>query len=350
MKTSMNAVIVRAPLDFSVEEVPIPPYSVGGLLLKVHACGLCGSDLRTLRHGHHRVRFPWTIGHEISGEVAILGSRYQGPWRPGDKLAVGPLVFCGRCEFCADGRYELCEGYREIAQAWPGGFAEYVAIPKEAIERGILRPIPENLDPALAAVAEPVASCISAQEKGRIRMGETVAVLGVGPVGCIHIELARLQGAAKVIAADVDVSRLAMCKDYEPDEVIDIGTADLVAEVRRLTGGKGADVVITANPSPLSQIQAIEMARKGGRVLLFGGLPKDQSKPGIDTNLIHYNALQVIGTTVFAPRHYAMALDLLANGRVNGARFVTHRFHLTSFHEGVELAMQGKVRKAVFLP
>ena len=179
---------------------------------------------------------------------------------------------------------------------------------------------------------------------------DTVVVIGVGPVGSVHINLARLRGAGTIIAADVDDFRLEMCREYEPNESVNAAKTDPVAEVRRLTGGKGADVVITANASPLAQVQAIEMARKGGCVLLFGGLPKEQSRPGIDTNLIHYNALHVIGTTIFSPRHYATALDLLASDRIDGERFVTHRFQLDRFAEGVELAMQGKVRKAIFLP
>ncbi len=337
-------------MDFSVEDAPVPECPQRGVLLKVHACGLCGSDLRTLRHGHRKVTFPWTIGHEISGRVAEVGSCFKGPWKPGDMLAVGPLVFCGRCDFCLDGRHELCEGYREIAQAWPGGFAEYVAIPPEAAERGTIAPIPPTLDPAVAAIAEPLASCLHAQEKGRIRPGETVAVLGAGPIGGIHLLLAKMHGAAKVLVADLDALRLRSCGDLEPDGLIDASTSDLVAEARRLTDGKGPDVVITANPSPASQVQAVEMARKGGRILLFGGLPKGQSKPALDTNIIHYNALQVIGTTIFALRHYATALDLLASGRIDGDRIVTHRFALAEFAKGVELAMQGQVRKAVFLP
>jgi L-iditol 2-dehydrogenase len=296
------------------------------------------------------VTFPWIIGHEISGRVVEVGPTYRGPWKPGNMLAVGPLVFCGRCDFCLDGRHELCEGYREIAQAWPGGFAEYIAIPEEAVARGTMQPVPQTLDPAVAAIAEPVASCLNAQEKGRIQSGETVAVLGAGPVGSIHVLLAKSHGAGKVLVADVDASRLKSCEDLQPDELIDAFTADVVAEARRLTGGKGPDVVITANPSPASQIQAVEMARKGGRILLFGGLPKEQPKPAIDTNIIHYNALHVVGTTIFAPRHYATALDLLASGRIDGSRLVTHRFALAEFAKGIELALQGQVRKAVFLP
>lgn len=350
MSATMKAVIVRAPMDFSVEEVPVPPCPAGGLLLKVRACGLCGSDLRTLRGGHRKVTFPWTIGHEISGQVVEAGEGYDGPWQIGDMLAVGPLVFCGRCDFCLTDRHELCEGYREIAQAWPGGFAEYLAIPAEAVERGTIQRVPERLDPVFAAVAEPIASCIHAQEQGQVGPGQTVVVIGVGPIGSIHITLARSRGASRVIAADVDETRLEQCADYEPDARVNAARLDLVRAVRRLTNEKGADVVITANPAPAAQIQAVEMAAKGGRILFFGGLPADQSRPGIDTNLIHYNALHVIGTTIFAPSHYTSALEFLASGRISGQKFVTHRFALRDFRGGAELALQGKVRKAIFIP
>lgn len=120
----MKALVVRAPGQYAVEEVPVPAVPAGGMLVRVIACALCGSDLRTLRSGHRRVTFPWIIGHEICGTLVETGPRYKGPWRIGELLAVGPLAYCGICEFCLAERFELCTGYREIAQAWPGGLAE----------------------------------------------------------------------------------------------------------------------------------------------------------------------------------------------------------------------------------
>jgi len=346
----MKAVVVRAPMEFGVEEVPIPPTPEDGLLLKVIACGLCGSDLRTLRSGHHRVTLPWIIGHEISGEVVGLGPKYRGPWQVGDRLAVGPVVYCGVCDFCINGRYEFCEAYREIAQAWPGGFAEYIAIPPEALRLGTIHRIPEGLDPAHAAISEPISSCVNAQERGQVSLGDTVVIIGSGPIGCTHVSLARARGADRIIVADVVDERLKLVEPFGPDVTINAARMDLVAEVRRLTNGKGAEVVITATPAPVAVVQAVEMARKAGRILVFGGLPKDQSKPGLDVNIIHYNALQMIGTTTFAPRHQRIALGLLASGRIPGDRLVTHRFPLVEFAQGVQLAMEGKALKVVFLP
>lgn len=350
MNAMMNAVVVHAPMDFRVEQVPTPTPDPEGLLLKVEACGLCGSDLRTLRSGHRKVTFPWIIGHEISGTIVDAGANYAGPWKVGKRLAVGPLAYCGVCDYCRDGKFELCEGYREIGQAWPGGMAEYIALPPEVIQLGNIQGVTGDVDPAFAAITEPISSCLNAQEKGRVGIGDTVVVIGAGPIGAIHTALARMRGADKIFIADIVDSRLELVEPFEPDAAINAGRVDLVEEVRRLTGGKGADVVITATPAPIAQVQAVEMARKGGRILLFGGLPKDRSKPGIDTNIVHYNALHLIGTTIFAPRHQRLAVKLVTSGRFPVDKLVTHRFPLADFVEGATMALEGKTLKAVFLP
>ena len=350
MKETMKAVVVHAPMDFRVEDVPIPKVSERGLLLKVYACGLCGSDLRTLRSGHHRVTFPWTVGHEISGEVVQVGEKYEGQWRVGDWLAVGPVVYCGTCDFCVNGQYEVCENYREIGQAWPGGLAEYVVIPPESLRLGTIQRIPEGLDPAIAAISEPISSCVNAQDRGWVGLGDTVVVIGTGPIGCIHVSLARARGADKVIVADIVDERLKMAEAFGPDVTINAAEVDLVEEIRRLTNGKGAEVIVTATPAPVAIVQAVEMARKVGRILVFGGLPNDNSKPPVDMNTIHYNALYLIGMTTFAPRHQRIALSLLASGRIPGDKLVTHRFPLADFKEAAAMAMEGKVLKAVLLP
>jgi len=348
--TTMQAIVVRAPMDFGLETVSVPECPAGGLLLRVGACGLCGSDLRTLRSGHRKVTLPWIIGHEIGGTVAETGRRYRGPWHEGDLLSVAPLVYCGQCDFCRTEQYELCEGYREIAQAWPGGFAEYVAVPAEAIQRGTIQAVPSALNLESAAIAEPVSSCVHAQEKGDVGAGDTVVVMGTGPVGCIHIALARARGAKAVIAVDVNEHRLAHAAKFQPDGAVDASRCDLVAEIHRLTDGRGAEVVITANPAPQAQVQAVEIARKGGRILLFGGLPKTDCKPGIDMNLVHYRALHLIGTTIFAPRHHRRALELLTDGRVGAKSLITHRGGLADFAAIVTAALAGKVCKAVIQP
>lgn len=349
MQAFMNAVVVHKPMEFGVEKTPLPAVPKRGLLVEVEACGLCGSDLRTLRSGHRKVTLPWIIGHEICGKVVEAGVNYQGPWKAGELLAIGPLAYCGACDFCFSGQFELCENYREIGQAWPGGLAEYIAIPEECIRLGNIRSLPPESDPAHAAISEPVSSCINAQEKGNVSLGDTLVVIGAGPVGCIHVSLGRARGATRIIVADIAAERLKLVEAFNPDNTINAAQSDLVAEVMRLTNGKGAEVIITATPSPDAQVQAVEMTRKGGRILLFGGLPAGQTKPGVDMNLVHYNSLHLIGTTIFAPRHQLMALNLILSGCFPMDRLIS-KFPLEDFVPAARQALEGKLLKAVFLP
>ena len=207
-----------------------------------------------------------------------------------------------------------------------------------------------GVDPGNAAIAEPISSCLNAQERGRVGLGDTVVIIGSGPIGCIHIALARLHGADRIIIADINAERLKMAEPFAPDATVDVSKVDLVSEVRRLTNGRGADVIVTATPAPTAVVQAVEMARKGGRILLFGGLPKDDCKPPVDMNIVHYNALFLIGTTTFAPRHYRLAVQLTASNRIPVDKLITHRMPLADFKAGAMMALEGKVLKAVFVP
>ncbi|HET6413208.1 MAG TPA: zinc-binding dehydrogenase [Anaeromyxobacter sp.] len=181
-------------------------------------------------------------------------------------------------------------------------------------------------------------------------MGDSVAVLGAGPIGCMHAVLARARGAYQVVLVDVDPGRLVLAAPFGADMRVDSSAEDPVAAVRRLTAGRGASVVIAATPSPQAAVQAVEMARRGGRVVQFGGLPQGESRPGIDVNRIHYEGLHLIGVTTFAPRHNRKALELIASGRLPVEKLITHRFPLSQFEEGARLALAGQALEAVFLP
>ncbi len=350
MNEFMNAMVFKGPGNYDVEKVKVPECPDKGLLIKVYACGLCGSDLRTLKSGHKNVTPPWILGHEVSGQIVETGANYTGDFKKGDIIAVAPVVYCGKCEFCISGKFELCENIREIAQHWPGGFAEYMAIPPEALKLGNVRKVPEGLDPLYAAIAEPISSCVHAHEKANVSFTDTVLIIGAGPIGAIHTTLAKLRGAKKVIIADILQQRLELIKPFEPDFIINASKVDLVESVLQITNGKGPEVIITANPAPITQVQAINLAKKGGRVLFFGGLPKDNSKPGIDTNLIHYKGLYVIGITTFAPRHNITALELLRSGKIDGKKLITKTFPLSDFKQAVQEAIEGKVLKTVIIP
>lgn len=337
-------------MQYEVTDVPVPEPASGELRLKVEAVGLCGSDLRTIRSGHKHVQFPWTLGHEICGTVEALGDDFEGPWNVGDRLSVGPNTYDPADPYCVEGRHELSEEIREIGQAWKGGFAEKMIIPRESVLMGNLLPAPAQLDSIYAAIVEPGSSVIHAHEKANTHMGDTVLIMGAGPIGCLHVAVARASGAEKVFLADLVEKRLELAAAFEPDALINMKEKDLAQEVRQLTGGAGPDVVITANPAPSSQVTAVELAAKGGRVVLFGGLPHDDSKPGVDMNLVHYKNLTLVGISKFAPRHFRRSLQMLASGRIPGEKLVTHVLPLSEFDKGVRLAMNGEALKVVYKP
>ncbi len=350
MSDTMRAVVMTAPMQLEVRDVPRPRVEDGGMLVKVEACGLCGSDLRTIRSGHSKVTLPWILGHEICGTVVATGNDYRGSWAPGDRLSIGPNTYDPTDPYCIDGRHELSSGVREIAQAWPGGFAEYVAIPPESVRLGNLLPAPDGMPSSIAAIVEPGSSVIHAHEKAGTHLGDTVLVMGTGPIGCLHLAVARASGASKVFVCDINEDRLAAAETFGPDALIHNATENVVERVRELTDGVGPSIVITANPSPASQVTAVEAAAVGGRVVLFGGLPHGDSTPGVDMNLVHYKNLTMIGISKFAPRHFAMSLALLRSGQIPGEKVVTDVMALDDFHAGLDLAMRGRAIKVVFTP
>jgi len=346
----MKALVLFGPGNYKICERERPDCPDRGLLVKVLACGLCGSDLRTLQSGHRNIVYPRIIGHEIAGIVEETGKNYSGEWKTGDVLAIGPMVYCFKCIFCRQGRHELCANTREIAQQWDGGFAEYIAIPEEAVSFGTISRVPADLPPYLATLSEPASSCVHAQMKAGIGLSDSVVIFGCGPVGCMHVVLARARGARKIIVVDVSDDRLRMCGQFGPDVCVNSANEDLYGTVSRETDGLGADVVITANPVGETQIQAMEIARKGGRIVLFGGLPHGNSKPGIDTNLIHYKGLTVIGISTFNLEHYRLALDCLATGVIPAEKIVTHTMSLEDIDDAIRLAKEGKALKIVLKP
>lgn len=347
---SMKAIVLHDVMSWSVDEVPVPEVPHGGMLVRVQACGLCGSDLRTIRSGHKNVTFPWVLGHEICGDVVALGRDFNGPWAEGQRLSIGPNVYDPDDPFVAEGRHELSANVREIAQQWPGAFSEYVAIPRESVVMGNILPAPDGMKVEHAAVAEPGSSVIHAHERAGTTIGDTVLIMGSGPVGCLHVAVARACGADRIFMSDIVASRLKLAQTFGPDAVIDASQEDVAERVAELTDGKGPTLVITANPSPEAPVDAVRMVAKGGRVVLFGGLPHDNSAPGVDMNIIHYQNINLIGLSRFAPRHFRMSLRMLASGRIPGEKLVSHVLPLEQADEGINAALSGEALKVVFKP
>lgn len=344
----MQAIMIDAPMRFSMRTVPDPLPEIGGGLVCVAACGLCGSDVRTLRFGHSRVTFPWIIGHEFCGE--ILSCPDGNPAiKKGTLISAVPVVTCGACTFCLSGDSQHCSQYQELAQHWSGAFAQKIALPAQVFSHGSILPLPDAMSPILATLAEPLAAVTHAHEIGGVSANNCVAVIGSGPVGCMHIALAKHSGVQKTMLIDIGDQRLALAEPFGADMRINSSHQDPLPVVKSNTNGLGADVVIVAAAAPNAVHTALNLVRKGGTVILFAGLPAEHARLEIDINDLHYRGIRLIGSTIYAPRHHRMALDLLENGLIQQQAMIT-TFPLSEFEQGVHAAMHNEILKAVFIP
>ncbi|WP_283135039.1 zinc-dependent dehydrogenase [Rhizohabitans arisaemae] len=331
----MKVARFHAPGDLRIEEAPEP---TGDLVVKVRNCSTCGTDNKIYRHGHHHIRPPRVMGHEIAGEVVGTGERVQ----------VIAAIPCGTCAECRRGRMTVCPNQESMGYHYDGGFAEYMAVPGKVLAVGGVNRIPDGVSFAEASVAEPLACVLNGQELAGVGEGDDVVVMGAGPIGCLHVRLARARGAARVFLTDINPVRLAAAADLvQPDAAID---GDAVEQVLKLTAGRGADVVVTAAASGAAQEQAITMTARQGRISFFGGLPKDDPIVRIDANLVHYRELRIVGANGSSPAHNAAALSLIASGSVPVADLITHRLPLEGVLDAIDLLARGDAIKVTIEP
>jgi L-iditol 2-dehydrogenase len=260
-------------------------------------------------------------------------------------------VPCGECYECKRGWMAVCQNQTSVGYQYDGGFAEYLVVPREVLKVDGLNRIPDNIGFDEASVAEPFACAINAQELVRIEDGDTVVVFGAGPIGCIHIRLARANGAGRVFLIDINADRLKMSADaVQPDEVINGSEVDVVERVRELTDGRGADVVITATAANVAQEQAIRMAARRGRISFFGGLPKTNPTITCDSNVVHYRQLHIHGANGSAPEHNKRALEYISTGQVPVKDLITRHIPLENVLDAFSIVKNGEAIKVTVEP
>ncbi len=327
----MRALVLEDIGKLVLKEVEDPVVVPGSVLVKVHACGICGSDIRIVNYGNPRVKMPAILGHESAGEVVAVGEGVT-KFKVGDKVAIGSDVPCGKCVYCEAGIGNVCETNYAMGYQFAGSFAEYVLLNPLVVEFGPVHLIPPGVSYEESALAEPLACCLNALELCGVNLGETVVVIGGGPIGCMIMEVAKRMGAGKVIA--VLRSRKRMDVVSKVADVVLISTEeDIKQRVKEETYGLGADVVITACSSPEAQLDALFFVRGRGRVNFFGGLPPDSVRPTLDTNIIHYRELLVTGTHGSVPRHHRQALSLIGQKLIDVKKYISSVYPL---NEGVE--------------
>ncbi len=339
-----------APGDLRIEEVPRPEAGPGELLIRVRACGTCGTDVKILSFGHHHLVPPRVLGHEVTGEVEELGSGTEG-FAPGDRVQMIAAIPDGECFECTHRSMSICANQESIGYHYDGGFAEWLVVPAKVLKVKGLNVIPEATTFEEAAVTEPLACVLNGQELAAVTNEDVVVVIGAGPIGCLHVRLARARGASQVVLVERSTSRLEMSAErVSPDAAIDTTKDDAIDAVLKLTQGRGADVVITAAASGGAQEEALQMAARGGRISFFGGLPKDDPFIKLDSNLVHYRELKVVGANGSTPAQNTEALGLIADGSVPVADLITDRFPLDRVHDAIEAVRSGHSIKVVITP
>jgi threonine dehydrogenase-like Zn-dependent dehydrogenase len=334
--------------EFAIEEISPPEMSGDGLLLRVTAASICGTDVKIVRHGHRKLQPGQRIvlGHEFVGVIERVGARVEG-YRAGQRVGVAPNAGCGHCDACVRGQANYCPDYTAFGIDRDGAHAACVEIPARFITQGNVIPLPETVSDREASLLEPFSCVVNGIRVSRIELGDTVVIYGAGPIGLLHAMLSRTAGAGKLVMIDPLQDRLERALAFGCDVALNPAIDNVADRVRHETDGRGADVVITACPVAAVQSQAVQLLAPFGRLCLFGGLPKSAGPVALDTNAIHYGNFVVTGSTGGSVQDYRIALRLVAGKRVDLTRVISDTFPMADLKKAYETALAGPAGKVV---
>ena len=334
----MKAVIIAEPGKVRVDTVPDPEIGPDGVLVRVMACGICGTDLHIIDGEFPPTRYPIIPGHEFGGEVVAVGVDVQS-LKAGDHVGVDPTLNCGACHFCQRGMGNLCERWNAVGVgSHPGGFAEFVAVPQRCVY-----PIPDGISFAEAALIEPIACVVRGFHRLQPRIGDTYLVYGAGPMGLLNAQLARFHGASLVAVIDINEGRLARARTDFSVEIVGTSLAAVASFAPR-----GFDNVIEATGKTRVAERAIDAVIRRGKLLLFGVCPPGETA-SYDAFKIYNEEITILGTMAVL-NSYGPAIDVVSAGAVDCVKMVTHTFPLADFAEAVQLARGGAGLKIQVLP
>ncbi len=343
----MKAGVLLSVNDVDYTTIAEPSLDAGDMLLEVKAATVCGTDIRVLRGKKTSgIRYPSVLGHEFAGVVVNAGGNTQ--FSVGHAVTVCPQFACGHCEYCIRGAENLCRNMVAMGYEIDGAFAQYVRIPAFGVKSGNVFAVPNGLSFEEAALAEPLACVMNGQERVGVKMGDAVAILGAGPIGILHIKLARLSGARLIIVSELNPLRREAALKAGADLAIDPGTDDLFSRTKSATGGLGVDVAIVAIGVPSLANDAIRLVCHRGRVSLFAGFTKGVQAE-LDVNAIHYNELVVTGSFGLSRLWFGKALSMIASGQLEMKSLLTHRFGLADIKLALDTAEQGSAIKVAVL-
>lgn len=344
----MKAAVFKEIENIVVEELDIPDCPDDGILIKVHACGICGSDVRNYHNGLKGGIKNQIPGHEIAGEIIETGKNVSR-FKTGERVALAPDVSCGCCWYCKHGLVNLCLSHKMLGTHYPGGYAQYMAVPKEVLTNGFIEPIPEGMSFEHAAFAETAAAVVACQKRLGVSLGDRVLIIGDGPVGCLHAEMAKSRGASLVMMAGMD--RLALAEKFGCDLLMDNRDPSMVREkVMEATDSLGADFVICAVPAVQVQQQALDLCRKRGTVVIYGGVPKSNEISPLNSNLIHYNELTVTGSFSYPAVGLSDALEAIHHRHIHAEHYINRIIPLSKVKEGIKIIESGEALKVILSP
>lgn len=341
----MKAARLKGKLDIQIEDVAVPEIADDEMLLKVKSASLCGTDVRMYKNGYKDVspENPLIIGHEFAGIIEKVGSKVKG-YTKGQRVAISPNIGCGTCDLCVSGQTHLCDNYDAWGVTMDGGFAEFVRIPSFAIEQGNIAPLNDEISFAEASLVEPLSCVYNGQKRINIKPGDDVLVVGMGPIGLMHVMVCKLFGASKVIVADLSDERLEKAKELFPDVYTVKG--DLKEGIKQITG-KGVDVSIIAAPAAIAQSESTEYMNMNGKILFFGGLPKDRENILLNSNTIHYKQLSIHGCTKQSVADYRLCSKLVNDKRIPLHLIVSETYTIDDFDKAMANAADAKGLKHV---
>ncbi len=334
----MTAVRFHGEGDVRVDAMAVPEIGPRDALLRMRAVGICTTDQKIAKHGHFKLPAevgPRVLGHEVVGEIAEVGKDVRH-LQPGTRVVVAPVFGCGHCVDCVRGDAQLCSQYEAFGITVDGGMSEFMVLPERAIERGNAMPLPAAISDEDAVLLEPLACCYNSLQACEMRPGKNLFVVGAGPMGLMHIALARAFGAAKVIVSDSNAHRLRVARTMGADVTIDVIADDVTAAIRDATDGRGADVVVVTAGSAEAQSAAVEWTARYGYVHLFASLPYGTDELRISSNRVHYQQIRITGTSGASLTHFRIVASLVSTKRIQAQGLVTGVFPL----QDAELAFQ----------
>ena len=328
----MKASVCYKQNDLRTEDLPIPEISDNEVLIKMLACGLCGTDIQKIRGD--TVNKPTVLGHEVVGEIVKKGKNVS-KFEIGDRVITAIHVPCFTCHYCNKGHYTICEQFR-TNNIDPGGFAEFIRIPKLHLNH-LTHKVSNNVTDEEATLIEPIACCLHGLKQADIRPNDSVLIMGAGTIGILHAQLAKIKGANKVIVSDMSEFKLQKALNVGCDYAINIKEKNIIDEVNKITDGQGVDVIVIAAGVSSLVADAVNMVRRAGKIIVFSGFDKNKLVT-LDVSRFFKDEISIIGTYSVTPYEFPEALDLLEKRKLNIKEMITHVYPLNKLSEAIDIS------------